>query len=493
MLAGKLSYTFMSRILLRASIALLLVLLGLSSLAAQAKKERSSVEPERPREIAALLNDARIAAPELGADTFLKVVEAGKVTDTKWKKEILDEVMRMADDVKRPYGLTISPTKGVIANNTEAGFIATAHSQRLNGLALKARAINQISLFDPEKAKTLLIQINGHLKLKTKTCEGILVDDVRDIYDTVIKVAKSAFDEKQISEGHRALFVSPWIENIESPVQVSPALKLALEMRSSPSEKQIVDAAFSRSIGRKFGDDRSFVAAMYALSSQLRTFTPETDSTTSEIRDALRQFIIRNLSDTRCAESDIGDQGELPSYIALVNKLFSDNPLKREDLGKADFKGKAVAKDLLVKSPEINRLRQELLSLTSRGTKERPLEFDKSDVEWQAMFTTFVDKLADWKSQEELSNIELFTVRSSMYGAAFQAAPEGSMRDMIATKWLRFLASAPMQKEDYQQWSKELNSLQTLVKGGKDYIADLAPELSNSNLRVITTRKRIGI
>src|SRR5713101_7126882 len=40
--------------------------------------------PERPREIVALLNDARIAAPELGVDTFLKVLESKKITDPVW-------------------------------------------------------------------------------------------------------------------------------------------------------------------------------------------------------------------------------------------------------------------------------------------------------------------------------------------------------------------------------------------------------------------------
>src|SRR5437899_9036611 len=58
--------------------------------------------PERPRALVALLNDARIAAPELGVDTFLKIAESKKITDPVWRKEIIQEAIRMKDDLNNP-------------------------------------------------------------------------------------------------------------------------------------------------------------------------------------------------------------------------------------------------------------------------------------------------------------------------------------------------------------------------------------------------------
>src|SRR5438270_498505 len=78
--------------------------------------------PERPREIVALLNGARLAAPELGVDTFLKVVESKKIADPVWRKEIIEEAMRMTDDVKYPVRKTAVWLPGVPVD-TQAGYM----------------------------------------------------------------------------------------------------------------------------------------------------------------------------------------------------------------------------------------------------------------------------------------------------------------------------------------------------------------------------------
>src|SRR5436853_2350555 len=91
-------------------LSILIVCGAISSVAAQkAIKEPSPTPtPERPREIVALLNDARLAAPELAVDTFLKVVESKKVTDLVWRKEIIDEAWRMIDDVQFPMPMRLA-------------------------------------------------------------------------------------------------------------------------------------------------------------------------------------------------------------------------------------------------------------------------------------------------------------------------------------------------------------------------------------------------
>ncbi|MFT3745884.1 MAG: hypothetical protein QM785_16545 [Pyrinomonadaceae bacterium] len=63
--------------------SILIILAVTLAVAAQKPTKNSSPTPtpERNRQIVALLNDARLAAPELAVDTFLKVVESKKVTD----------------------------------------------------------------------------------------------------------------------------------------------------------------------------------------------------------------------------------------------------------------------------------------------------------------------------------------------------------------------------------------------------------------------------
>ena len=85
---------------------------------------------------------------------------------------------------------------------------------------------------------------------------------VDDIYPVVAKVATASFTEKQVAEGQRALFVVPWIENIESPTQIGAALQLLQQMQGSPVERQMLFSGFSRSINRDFKDDRSFADSL---------------------------------------------------------------------------------------------------------------------------------------------------------------------------------------------------------------------------------------
>src|SRR5205823_13616946 len=108
-------------------LSFLIVCGAISSVSAQKtnKEPTPTPTPERPREIVALLNDARLAAPELGVDTFLKVVESKKVTDPVWRKEIIEEAMRMTDGVKNPVRMTAVyfPHTAV---DTRAGYLSYA-------------------------------------------------------------------------------------------------------------------------------------------------------------------------------------------------------------------------------------------------------------------------------------------------------------------------------------------------------------------------------
>src|SRR5438105_3044075 len=127
----------------RAPLIFISVFLCSFSAFAQKPTPSPTPTPERPREIVALLNDARLAAPELGVDAFLKVVESKKITDPIWRKEIIEEAMRMTDYVKYPVRKTVVWLSGVPVD-TQAGYMSYAYDQKLDALSLKARAINDL-------------------------------------------------------------------------------------------------------------------------------------------------------------------------------------------------------------------------------------------------------------------------------------------------------------------------------------------------------------
>ena len=168
------------------------------------KEPSPTPTPERPREIVALLNDARLAAPELAVDTVLRVLESKKIKDVQWRRELLEEAMRMADDVKYPirrerayYGT------GIV--DTVSGYMTYAYNEKLDTLSLKARIIKDWLAEDKTRARQIVYQMGGDLKLKPLTCDDAMGYLVDDIYASVAAVAKDSFTPTEISDGVRGL------------------------------------------------------------------------------------------------------------------------------------------------------------------------------------------------------------------------------------------------------------------------------------------------
>ena len=78
-----------------------------------------------------MLTDARYAAPELGVDIFLKVLESKKVTDAVWRKEILDEALRMLDDVQYPMPMRLAFGEPRQLNDTAEYLLAAAYNSEV--------------------------------------------------------------------------------------------------------------------------------------------------------------------------------------------------------------------------------------------------------------------------------------------------------------------------------------------------------------------------
>jgi len=311
--------------------------------------------PERNRAIVALLNDARLAAPELAVDIFLKVVEKKKVTDPVWRKEIIEEVIRTIDEVQ--YPMRMRPVYGgrVEANNelndTEAFVQVIAYGSDLDKLAFKARAITLLLETEPDRAKQMIFQMGGQFGLKRRTCEDVLSYAPHAIYLVVGKVAKAVFTQQQVAEGQRALFVAPWIENIETPGQIFPILELLKEMQGSAAERQILFSAASTALNRDFKDDRSFGNSWEYFAELVgELIVGEPDPLKTELNNAFRSMLLKNLRGTRCKDNEIKKGDPLPDFIVAANKLMPDKPLTIEDVIASEYTGTAKLTHILTKS-----------------------------------------------------------------------------------------------------------------------------------------------
>lgn len=469
----------------------LLPLMALTAIA-QRTDPKPGLPPERNREIVALLNDARLAAPELTVDTLLKVVESKKVTDPVWRKEIIDEALRMIDDVQ--YPMSMRPAYGRLneLNDATEYIFAAAYNSKLDRLSLRGRVITLLLETDRERAKQMVFQMNGEFRLKPRSCEDMMTYRVNDIYPIVAKVAEASFNEKQVAEGQRALFVLPWIENIDSPSQISAALELLQQMQGSPAERQLLSSGFSKAINRDFKDDRSFANSLVwgNVAARIGRLTAgDPDPLKTEIVSSYRSMLLKNLRGTRCTDNEIKKDQPLPDYIEAANKLTPEKPLTYDDVTASELKGTVKVTHIMTKSTAARKLGEELRTVKGMTRVDNKLvNHDLSDAEWVSRVADFAERVVTLEGNDNETEAELFFLRSALLGALIEAINPGELRKSILRKYMRQLAASPLQKTSFIEWRLWIHEVERF---GPESFYEIASEFPNPNLKVLVAANKL--
>ncbi len=472
------------------SIVICLIVLNVIT-AAQKPSPSPTPTPERPREIVALLNDARLAAPELAVDTFLKVVESKKVIDPVWRKEIIDEALRMIDDVQYPMPMRPAYGGPNQLNDTAEYIQASAYSAKFDRLSLKGRVITLLLETDRDRARQMVFQMGGEFGLKPRSCEDVMTYSVSDIYPVVAKVAAASFTDKQVAEGQRALLVAPWIENIESPTQIYPVLDLLQQMQGSPVEKQTLFNAFSRAINRDFKDDRSFTDSLkWGIAEKIgKLIAGDSDPLKSEIISAYRSMLLKNLRGSRCTDNEIKKDEPLPDYIEAANKLMPEKPLTYEDVIASELKGTVKITHLLAKSSAFRKLGEELRSVKGMTVVDNKIvNHDLTDAEWVSRVTAFTDRVVAFEGTDNETEGEMFFLKSALLGALIEAVNPSELRKSILRKYVRQLAGSPLQKTSFIEWWLWIHEVQRL---GPESFYEMASEFPNPNFKVMLAANKL--
>ena len=450
--------------------------------------QKTTPTPERNREIVALLNDARLAAPELTVDTLLKVVESKKVTDPIWRREIIDEALRTIDDVQYPMPMRPAYGGRVEANNklqgTQDFLLVFAHAAKLDRLSFQGRVITLLLETDREQAKQMIFQMGGDFGLKPRSCEDALTYSPDGIYTVVGKVAKAVFTEQQIAEGQRALFVAPWIENIESPRQIYPALDLVQQMQGSAAERQILFNAVSRAINRDFKDDRSFTYAWEAITARTgKLIDGESDPLKSELKSAFRGMLLKNLRGTRCKDNEIKKEEPLPDYIEAANKLFPEKAITIEDLNTTEYSGTAKLTNILKKSSAARKFREEMMGVRDTQIVDgKAVNHDVTDVAWAGRVNEFIDRALSFEGSDNETESEMLFLKAALVGGMIDGIGPGDLRKSIVRKYLRLVVGSRLQKTSFIEWRFWLTDVERMAP---ESFHEMASEFPNPNLKVM--------
>lgn len=447
-----------------------------------------AIDRDRPKELVTLLNDARLAAPELAVDTFLNVVESRKIKDREWRREILEEAMRVADDVKYP----VRKERAYFANgivDTVSGYMSYAYDLGLDSLSIKARLIKLWLTEDKHRARDIVFRMRGDLALKTLTCEDPMTYVVDDIYVSVGAVAKETFTSKEIEDGVRGVFLLPWIENIQSPAQIVPVMTLLKRLNGPANERRLLMNAFERAIDRKFGDDRAFTYAFLRSGSEATAFVREAD-----LSRVWRDFLAKNMAGPRCIESSESyggrRKGELPQPAQSFNPLFpEDLRFTEKDFEGVEYKGKP--NDRLYTDGETYKKISRMLN-SAREIKNKP-ENKKSEaaqIEWEIRIGDVLEALDAWKATADESEAEVFNQKAVFFRSMMRVVTDNELNMTVVRAFMRFLADSPMQKDSLIEW---LLHARWLADRDWRTFALLTGEFPNPNLKVLAQAKWSGI
>jgi hypothetical protein len=443
------------------------------------QKARPRVDKEKQTQpdpkLVALVNDARSAPPEFGADTLLRVVESGKLTDQAWKRELVSAAFQLATQAKQP--VKRASISGALVDS-RSGYLSRAFRLGLDGLSLKCRAVKAMVSIDKRKAREMFQEI-PQPKLEPLTCEESLVYDVADFYDTLRIIAQNTFAAKTMRLDEYTRFIKSHIEAMNSPIQVGPIAKLILALRLSPPQLETLVHTFSLALAQISGDDRSFAQATTSTSIipemvRLITLCKQQDLARDELIEAFRDYLTKNLNADRCIINNAEGEQSLsrPSYIDYFNTnlRFANLPSRKEilpitteEIKPASIRGMAKIYPYW-QSPKSKSLLLRFKNLRFASGDRRFNAKEQSEQEWQWQLSQFLNDMVNWHTEDEDSEADYFHQKSVLFHALIEDLPSGDLRRKVLNDYVAFLSNSRIQQDNPIEWFLQAHYLVDRVR-----------------------------
>lgn len=408
----------------------------------QAEKEKDAlITPQRPAEIVNLVNEASAAPPEFAADALIRLAASGKVKDTAWRREMLEEAFRLApkseNKVKRTYAGTVMDTR--------EGYLSLALAQKLDALSLQSRSVMAMLMVDKHRAREMFSEISPDLKVPSLTCSDALIPDVSEVYLAMTKVTQEAFTVADIREGAALWFVQRYVEAAKSPSQVGPIVKAIASLKLPAPQMAILVRSFIDALKRVPGDYRTFLSAAYRDSfnksfAELVELCEQLEIPTHDLVESLRDFFIRNFAEIQCTDVQVLQSKGVPGFVAVANRdILKATPISVDEIRGAGV-GEATRTSLFWQSPKSKDLLNKLRRLRFRPDDQPWSNAEKTTETWHRQLTDFLNQLEGWSASDEQTEVDYFHEKAILYRVLSDILPEGMMRDGIWRANATFLA-----------------------------------------------------
>jgi len=315
---------------------------------------------------------------------------------------------------------------------------------------------------DKVKARQLFSEV-GKLTFPPLRCEDGLVYEVSDFYNTAEKLFKGAFSVEEVRRGEDIRLLESLIEDISSPIQITPTANLVRSLQMTPAHRDRLVAAFAAKIAKVSGDDRSFSSSMYSVDDavgRLMYTCDEQHIPTGELMKALRSYYVRHSGAIRCSDTlrNTGDSGSLPRVVnefnaklrALGDKRIPE--IEADEVKPSGIDGK-VDVHYYWESPQAQRLMRDFKKLRF-GSGLKPLTAVEMDgLQWKGSLREFLTELSNWRRDDEKGTAEdYFHQKCNLLEALLNTLRAGPDRDEANRQLVALLSSLDAEHVSRIEW-----------------------------------------
>ncbi len=424
-----------------------------------------------PNELAPVLDMARQAPGEFSADALIRIASTNKL-EKAVRVQLLEEAFRRASEAQQPFKRQAS----ILKVGGAAGFLQHAYQQNLDALSLRLRAVDAMLPLDSAKARSLFLEIPP-IRLPKVTCDDYLVYDVSLFYEMLGKVAQRSFSAKDVAAGQPVRLLEGFVGALDSAAQVEPAARLLLSSELPNKDFETLVTALGGSLGRIYGDDRSFTASLSPASQLIFSLLEDARKrgvSPLALLEGYRVYLVNNLAGQRCADDDLMGTGQTYSLGAgpkadslgvAAADYFNQKlakppilPLREEEVTPSKIEG-AASGLRSCQDPECKQLANQYRGLIfdAGGT---PLSQAQQDTaEWRSRLQDLLNAMADWKEGSDAADVEQFRDKCALFGSLLGVIPPGPDRERVLMAWLDYLDGSRIEKDDRIGWFLPVNTL----------------------------------
>jgi hypothetical protein len=462
-------------------IAFLPALLPGQAAAGDKQPQGTSLLEQRRRQypdLARIVDLVEFVPPEFSADALLRVAASGRLQDAAWKTELLERAFDQSGLARQLVRRRVirSETGFLELGLSRAEMSSRGFDQQLDRLSLQSRTVREMLRLDKDKAlemfQTIILP-----RFDPRTCADALVDDVSGYYETLAQVADSAFNDEKRHRLHVEL-LNHRVRAMSSPVEIAAIAKTLSSVNLTGQELGLLAGNFAAAFERINPDDRSFSFVLPSIDREVRQFIGRLRAkgiSTEALIAAYRQYVIKNLTGKRCADST-KQADVLKAVIGSFNRnLASDTdarlaPLELDQIKPGQVEGEANLEPFF-DDAELDRGFEQFMDLvlgkerafTNKGFE--PLSSAQKDtVEWRTRFDDFLHQVDELKPAVGEPEYRYFYRKAAAMTALLRTTPPGPERDKLMRQAVTFLAGSTFRQESPLEWYAQVQTTASAVK-----------------------------